>query len=69
MDLPVQRVMQAMTPVQLETVGAVGPVTFFIGEGATLPPGMLLSASGVLSGTPTLEGTYVFVIEAVDSGV
>jgi hypothetical protein len=69
MLLPVQTAMQAMTPIQLETVGGEGVVSFYVGEGATLPPGMFLSESGVLSGTPTLEGSYIFTIEAVDSGI
>lgn len=40
--------------------------TFAISAGA-LPPGMFLSADGVLSGTPTSAGTYTFVISATDS--
>ena len=30
----------------------------------TLPPGVTLSASGLLSGTPTTEGSYQFVVRA-----
>jgi len=32
--------------------------------GNMLPPGMTLSASGSLSGTPTAAGTYVFTVQA-----
>jgi hypothetical protein len=33
----------------------------------TLPSGLTLGANGVLSGTPTLAGTYTFTVLAVDS--
>jgi large repetitive protein len=35
--------------------------------GSTLPPGLTLSSSGVLSGTPTAVGTYNFVVKAADA--
>ncbi|MDI1462810.1 ExeM/NucH family extracellular endonuclease [Catellatospora sp. KI3] len=38
-----------------------GPVTFALSGGA-LPPGLSLSASGVVSGTPTAGGGYTFTI-------
>jgi hypothetical protein len=33
----------------------------------TLPPGLTLSAAGVLSGTPTAEGDYTFTVGATDA--
>jgi len=36
--------------------------------GGALPPGLSLSSSGVLGGTPTKVGNYSFLIEAADSG-
>ena len=33
-------------------------------ESGTLPPGVSLSASGALTGTPTAEGSYQFVVKA-----
>jgi large repetitive protein len=33
----------------------------------TLPSGLTLSGSGVLSGTPTTTGTYDFTVGATDS--
>jgi hypothetical protein len=32
----------------------------------TVPPGLNLTGSGVLSGTPTATGTYAFVVNATD---
>jgi hypothetical protein len=39
--------------------------TLFSGS---LPPGISISAGGLLSGTPTANGIYTFVIRATDSG-
>jgi hypothetical protein len=45
--------------------GASGPLTFtFTG---TLPTGLLLNSSGVLTGTPTTPGSYAFTVIATDS--
>lgn len=42
--------------------------TFAITSGS-LPPGLTLSPSGLLSGTPTLAGGYTFTITATDTSV
>jgi hypothetical protein len=39
---------------QLTTGGGTAPVTFALGVGSTLPVGLTLSASGLISGTPTV---------------
>lgn len=49
----------------LEASGGVGPYTWTIPVG-TLPTGLSLS-SGVVSGTPTVSGTYSFTTRATDS--
>ncbi|HXA50752.1 MAG TPA: Ig domain-containing protein, partial [Candidatus Acidoferrum sp.] len=36
--------------------------------GGTLPPGLTLSGSGLLSGTPTASGAYTFTAKATDNG-
>jgi Putative Ig domain/Galactose oxidase, central domain len=36
--------------------------------GGALPPGLNLSAAGVVSGTPTATGTFAFVVEVSDTG-
>jgi len=37
-------------------------------QSGTLPAGVTLSSAGVLSGTPTTEGSYTFVVRAVGGG-
>ncbi len=51
--------------VQLDAVGGTGAYTW--SSGGTLPPGLSVSASGLLSGTPTHKGTYTFKIKVKDS--
>lgn len=50
---------------QLLSNGAT-PLTFSVQSG-TVPPGLTLSASGLLSGTPTQAGTFSFVAAVLDS--
>jgi len=46
--------------------GAVGTATFSLASG-TLPSGLTLSASGVLSGTPTQSGSFTITVKVTDS--
>jgi Putative Ig domain/Carboxypeptidase regulatory-like domain len=50
----------------LTTIGGTAPYTYSI-VGGGLPPGLMLSSSGVISGIPTAAGSYPFDILAVDS--
>jgi hypothetical protein len=49
------------------TRGGKTPVTFQLAAGSSLPPGLTLSAGGVLSGTPTAAGTFAFGVTATDA--
>ena len=49
----------------LTASGGVSPYTFSKTSGS-LPSGMSLSSSGVLSGTPTSSGTFTFTVQAKD---
>jgi len=49
------------------TTGGTAPFTYSVIAGA-LPAGLTLSASGVLSGTPTAAGGSSFTVQAADSG-
>lgn len=46
--------------------GGTPPYTYAISTGA-IPPGLLLSASGVISGTPTTTGNFGFTLTARDN--
>jgi hypothetical protein len=52
-----------------QTISATGgttPYTFAISSG-TLPTGLTLSSSGVISGTPTSTGTFTFTVSVTDA--
>jgi beta-glucanase (GH16 family) len=50
----------------ITAIGGSAPHTFSVISG-TYPPGMAFSGSGVLSGVPTVDGTYIFTIMVTDS--
>ncbi|MBV7456598.1 IPTL-CTERM sorting domain-containing protein [Acidovorax sp. sif1233] len=50
----------------LAQAGAVGGSSFAVAAGA-LPPGLVLSAAGAISGTPTATGTFSFTATVTDS--
>ncbi|MBM4146350.1 MAG: hypothetical protein FJ240_08775, partial [Nitrospira sp.] len=51
---------------QLQTAGGQAPIIFSLTSGS-LPPGLILSSTGLISGTPTITGTYNFTVTATDS--
>src|SRR5271165_1834644 len=50
-----------------QTPGALCPWGAFSTMAGTLPPGLLLSAGGVLSGIPQASGAYSFLVEVQDA--
>ena len=50
----------------LTATGGTAPYTYSLASG-TLPPGLTLASSGVISGTPTQRGGYSFSVNVVDS--
>jgi hypothetical protein len=52
----------------LAAAGGVPPLSWSILSGV-LPPGLALSSAGVIAGTPTVPGNYVFAVQAQDSTV
>jgi len=55
----------AITPVTLSASGgAGGPYTF---SATGLPPGLSISSSGTISGTPTSTGTFSYTVTITDS--
>lgn len=63
--LPAGNVGQTYGPVTLTAAGGVAPVTWAVGPG--LPPGLSVSPSGSISGTPTSGGAFSFTLQATDS--
>ena len=51
---------------QLTATGGTTPYTWSVNAGS-LPPGITLSSAGVLSGTPTLPGSYPFTVNVIDA--
>jgi large repetitive protein len=50
----------------LTASGGTSPYSFSVSSGS-LPPGLSLSSTGVLAGTPTSAGAYSFTVQARDS--
>ncbi len=63
--LPGGTVGEAYPATQLQATGGVGDYTWTVTDGA-LPGGLGLSPTGVLSGTPTEDGTFDFEVTATD---
>ena len=57
---------QAYPAQTIAASGGTGPYTYAITGGA-LPAGLTLSAGGVLSGTPSVSGTFNFTVTATDA--
>jgi hypothetical protein len=53
--------------VTLVPSGGTGPYTFQLAFPSDMPPGLSLSAGGVLSGTPTHAGNFQVMVFAIDS--
>jgi len=51
---------------QLTATGGVLPISWRLYEGS-LPSGLVLQNNGVISGTPTIPGTYTFQMYVIDS--
>jgi hypothetical protein len=52
----------------LTSSGGAAPIVWAL-VGGTLPPGLSLSAGGVISGTSTTSGTFLFTVQASDSAM
>jgi hypothetical protein len=56
------------TGATLTAAGGVGPYTWSLASGSSLPAGLSLdSSTGVISGTPQGTGSYTFTLQAADS--
>jgi hypothetical protein len=60
----------AVYSVQLGATGGQSPYTWALALGsANPPPGVLLNASGLISGTPTTNGLFNFKVQATDANL
>ena len=51
----------------LTAAGGVPPYTFALAGSSSLPPGLTLGSSGVISGTPTTTGSSSFSVQVTDA--
>ena len=51
----------------LTSTGGTGTINWSVSAG-TFPTGLMLSTGGVISGTPTAAGNFIFTVRAADSG-
>jgi hypothetical protein len=63
---PPQGVVGAPYTDQLSATGGTGTIIFTLAAGTTLPPGLSLSNTGLITGTPTTVGTFPFTVTATD---
>ena len=56
----------AYTLVSLAASGGTAPYSYKVTAGA-MPPGLMLNSAGVLSGTPTAGGSFIFTVTATDA--
>jgi hypothetical protein len=52
--------------IQLGASGGIPPYFFALRRGCSLPPGLVLNSTGLVSGTLAQKGVYDFVIDAMD---
>ncbi|WP_271582961.1 Ig-like domain repeat protein [Bradyrhizobium sp. CCBAU 45389] len=64
--LPSVTVGDAYTPTQFSGVGGAAACCTYAASGA-VPPGLTLSSSGLLSGTPIAAGSFSFTVTATDT--
>jgi Putative Ig domain len=52
---------------QLSVTGGTAPYTY-AGSAGAFPAGITVSASGLISGTPSASGAFSFTVQVTDSG-
>ena len=66
-SLPSGTVGSSYSSTSLSATGGTSPYTYNITLGS-LPPGLTMTSGGLISGTPTTDGTYNFSVAATDNG-
>ena len=65
--LPAGTVGTVYTATTLAATGGAPPYTWSVAPGSTLPGGLSLSSAGVVSGTPSVAGTFPVTLQVTDS--
>ena len=65
--LPAGTVGTVYTATTLAATGGTPPYTWSVAPGSTLPGGLSLSSAGVVSGTPSVAGTFPVTLQVTDS--
>jgi large repetitive protein len=66
-SLPVGTVNMQYPTTPLQANSGVPPYTWSLIDGTTLPLGLSLASTGVISGTPFVSGTFNFTVQVTDS--
>jgi hypothetical protein len=67
-SLPAGSACHAYPTTTLAATSGTPPYSWSVVSVGKLPPGLTLSALGVISGTPTTAGTFPFTVQVADSG-
>lgn len=65
--LPAAQQNRAYPGQQLATNGGTAPYAYVVDSGSSLPPGLAMSGTGNISGTPTVAGNFSFTVNVTDS--
>ena len=66
-SLPGGQVNTVYPSTTLTASGGVAPYTWSLAVGSSLPPGLTLSSTGTISGTPTSAATFTFTVTVTDA--
>lgn len=62
---PINFTQSSLSATSLQAIGGAPPYSWSVTSG--LPPGMMLNSAGLLSGTPTVAGTFSLLVNVTDS--
>lgn len=66
-DLQFAAVGYPLPPFSYGASGGIGPYTYSLINGTSLPPGLTLTANGAITGTPTQAGMFTWDVQVMDA--